>query len=265
MLKKNISLVTTRQTKEPFGVVATNLICEQHKFAAVYDRSYFFPLYLYPHTSAISLFDQEEPTDTPCSRFSNLAPEFIADFSNRLKMQFIPEGIGDLQQKIRPEYIFDYMYAVFNSVTYRIRYADFLKTNFPRLPLTSNADLFHKLCTLGKRLVSLHLMEKSGLITTSYPGRGDDIVEKVEHTQSADQPEIGRIWINKTQYFDNVPSEVWNFHVGGYQVSHKWLKDSKGRVLSFDDIRYYQKIVSALAETIIIMEQIDEAIEEHGG
>ncbi len=108
-------------------------------------------------------------------------------------------------------------------------------------------------------------MEKSGLITTSYPGRGDDIVEKVEYTQSTDQPEIGRVWINKTQYFDNVPFEVWKFHVGGYQVSHKWLKDRKGRVLSFDDIRYYQKIVAALAETTSLMSQIDETIEEHGG
>src|SRR5437763_14477226 len=108
-------------------------------------------------------------------------------------------------------------------------------------------------------------MEKSGSITTKYPESGSNIVEKVEYTHPADKSEQGQVWINKTQYFDNVPAEVWEFHLGGYQVCHKWLKDRKGRTLSFDDIKQYQRIVAALSETIILMEQIDEAIDEHGG
>jgi hypothetical protein len=84
-------------------------------------------------------------------------------------------------------------------------------------------------------------------------------------TQPTDKPEQGRVWINKTQYFDGVPSEVWEFHIGGYQVCHKWLKDRKGRALSFDDTKHYQRIVGALAETITLMEQIDETIDEHEG
>ena len=77
------------------------------------------------------------------------------------------------------------------------------------------------------------------------------------------QSEQGRIYINKEQYFEGVPPEVWNFHVGGYQVCQKWLKDRKGRTLTFEDIQHYQRVVSALAEAIELMGQIDVAIEEY--
>ncbi len=226
---------------------------------------YLAPLYLYPDTNKKGLFDTNEPSNAPGGRRPNLAPAFITDISNKLTMTFIPDGKGDLQHTFGPEDIFNYMYAVFHSPTYRERYAEFLKIDFPRLPLTSNADLFRELCKLGERLVSLHLMETSGQITTSYPETGNNVVERVEYTQTVGKPEEGRVWINKTQYFAGVPPQVWNFHVGGYQVCHKWLKDRKGRALSYDDILHYQKIVAALAETMTLMEQIDEAIEEHGG
>lgn len=108
-------------------------------------------------------------------------------------------------------------------------------------------------------------METKEAITTNYPEDGNNIVEKAEYTQPTDKSESGRVWINKTQYFKNVPPEVWEFHVGGYQVCQKWLKDRKSRTLSFDDIRHYQKIVAALAETISLMDKIDEGIDEHGG
>jgi predicted helicase len=180
-------------------------------------------------------------------------------------MAFTPDGKGDIQKTFGPEDVLDYMYAVFYSPSYRARYADFLKVDFPRLPLTSNADLFRQLCKLGERLVELHLMEKFGKVLPKYPIKGNDLVAKIEYLEPQDQPEQGRVYISKTQYFDAVPSKVWNFHVGGYQVCHKWLKDRKGRSLSFDDVQHYQRIVSALDETIQIMEQIDETIEEHGG
>ena len=91
------------------------------------------------------------------------------------------------------------------------------------------------------------------------------MVEKVEFLVADKQPEQGRVFINKTQYFDGVPQHIWEFHVGGYQVCHKWLKDRKGRVLSFDDIRHYQRVVAALAETFTLMEQVDVVIADHGG
>jgi predicted helicase len=170
------------------------------------------------------------------------------------------------------------MYAVFHSPTYRSRYAEFLKIDFPRVPLTSNVELFRELCALGEELVGLHLMEKYGPDMATYLVAGDNKVEKVRYTAPAREPspqpspsgrgsagEGGRVWINKTQYFDGVPPEVWEFHIGGYQVCEKWLKDRKGRQLSFDDVKHYQHIVSALAETIHIMAAIDRTIDTHGG
>jgi hypothetical protein len=38
----------------------------------------------------------------------------------------------------------------------------------------------------------------------------------------------------------------------------KWLKDRKGRVLSYEDIQHYQKIIVALAETDRLMKEIDK-------
>jgi REP element-mobilizing transposase RayT len=163
-----------------------------------------------------------------------------------------------------PEDIFDYMYAVFHSPTYRSRYAEFLKIDFPRLPLTSKLELFRELCALGEELVGLHLMEKHAPIFTKYPVAGDNRVEKVRYTEPGQGAPTGRVWINKEQYFDNVPPEVWEFHIGGYQVCEKWLKDRKGRQLSYDDLTHYQHIVSALAETIRIMAEIDKTINTHG-
>jgi predicted helicase len=215
--------------------------------------SYVAPLYIYPDNNHKGLFDLETPTNVPGSRHSNLSPAFIKDFSTKLKMCFIPDGKGDLQQTFGPEDIFNYMYAVFHSPTYRERYAEFLKIDFPRLPLTSNTNLFRDLCKLGDRLVELHLMEQFGKATTKYPVSGDNVVEKIDHTQPANAPEQGRVWINKTQYIEGVPPEVWGFHIGGYQICQKWLKDRKGRKLSLNDIMHYQHMVAALAETITLM------------
>ena len=165
-----------------------------------------------------------------------------------------------------PEDIFHYIYAILHSPTYRARYAEFLKIDFPRLPLTSNVKLFRALCALGGELVALHLMESPTLdkLITRFPERGDNRVEQVRYVEPATQ-QPGRVYINQGQYFEGVPPEVWTFHVGGYQVLEKWLKDRKGRQLSFDDLLHYQKIVVALRETLRLMGEIDQSIEGQGG
>ncbi len=259
----NLGLVTTRQTREPFAALAVNKVCGQHKIVATYDGSSVFPVYLYPDRNKKGLFDTNESSNALGGRFPNLAPSFISVLTDHLNLEFIPDGKGDLQKTFGPEDTFNFIYAIFYSPSYRTRYAEFLKTDFPRLPLTSNADLFRQLCKLGERLVGLHLMERYGTALPMYPEEGNNKVEKVEYRAVKDQP--GRVYINKTQYFEGVSSEVWNFYVGGYQVCHKWLKDRKERALSYEDIKHYQRMVAALAETIILMEQIDEAIEDQGG
>lgn len=180
-------------------------------------------------------------------------------------MTFVPDGRGDRLKTFGPEDVFHYMYAVFHSPAYRSRYAEFLKIDFPRLPLTSDADLFRSLCDLGRELAALHLMEKHPASATRFPITGDATVEAVRYTEPGQGMDAGRVWINKAQYFEGVPPEIWAFHVGGYQVCQKWLKDRKGRQLTYDDITHYQRIVAALGETIRLMAEIDRIIDAHGG
>ena len=187
-------------------------------------------------------------------RRPNLNPEFIKAFSEKLGLKFVEDGKGDLKETFGPEDIFNYAYAVFHSPTYRTRYAEFLKIDFPRLPLTSDKELFKALAEKGAELVSLHLMESPALnnLITKYPVSGSNAVEKVSYDENNQ-----RVYINKTQYFEGVPPEVWNFHIGGYQVCQKWLKDRKGRTLTYDELTHYQKIIVALKETIRLMAEID--------
>jgi hypothetical protein len=163
---------------------------------------------------------------------------------------------------LTPEDIFNYAYAVFHSPGYRKRYAEFLKIDFPRLPLTESLDLFKELGRLGGELVALHLLESKLLEKprTTFISSKSQKVEKVSYKE-------GVVFFDKAQTtgFKGVPENVWNFHIGGYQVCEKWLKDRKGRTLSDDDIAHYHKIVISLQETIRLMTEIDQVIEKHGG
>jgi predicted helicase len=219
-----------------------------------------FPLYLYQANKG-DLFEKVVPNDKSGERHPNLATEFVADISKRLKLAFVPDGMGDLKKTFGPEDVLHYSYAVFYSPAYRRRYAEFLKGDFPRLPLTSDTVLFRKLCALGEELVGLHLMERLPAPQARYPITGDNRVENVRYTEPVNN-EPGRVWINANQYFDNVPPRVWDYHIGGYQVCQKWLKDRKGRQLSYDDLTHYRGIVAALGRTIELQAEIDKAIGE---
>jgi predicted helicase len=209
-----------------------------------------FPLYLYPAADEL---------DASVGRRPNINPEFLKALAEKLELsQAGPHG---LPQGVTPEDVFHYAYAVFHSPTYRARYAEFLKIDFPRLPLTDNRDLFFRLAALGGELVALHLMESPKLndLITGFPVKGTDTVEKVQYND-----QDGRVWINPTQYFGGVPAEIWNFHIGGYRVCEKWLKDRKGRKLTYQDTRHYQQIIVALNETIRLMTEIDAVIRQYG-
>jgi len=197
----------------------------------------------------------------------NLAPVFIADAVSRLDLQWIAGGEGDLRQTIGPEDIFTYIYALLHSPAYRARYAPFLRHDFPRIPFTSNLALFRALRDVGKKLVRLHLMEGKERPITCYPYhiKGNQRVERVRYAPGAEDETKGCVWINTTQYFENVPRAAWAMHIGGYQVCLKWLKDRKGRTLSVEEMAHYQQIVAILAETARLMEEIDRTIEDEGG
>lgn len=200
-----------------------------------------------------------------------------------------------------PDLIMAYVYAILNSTTYRQRYTEFLRLDFPRIPLTRDEALYSRLSDLGARLIDLHLLkaqalEASGVsypvpgvneVEKGYPKfvldsrfrgkdaaqthlRGNDTaqqypLEKDEILHFVQNDEQGRVYINPTQCFDSIPLEAWNFHIGGYQVLEKWLKDRRGRILTAADREHYRKVVKAIVETVRIMGEIDQTINKFGG
>jgi type I restriction-modification system DNA methylase subunit len=259
---KNLALITSRMTKgETFHhVQVTNTISEAIVMSPnTSNNGFVFPIYIYPETGLRqrSFFENAGNERTP-----NISEKFIVEVTKVLGLKFIPNAMGDLRKTFGAEDIFHYMYAVFHSPTYRSRYAEFLKLDFPRMPLTSNVTLFCQLCGLGKELVALHLLEASVLNKpiAKFKGKGDNVVAK-GHPKYQD----GVVLVNASQGFEGMPEDVWEFHIGGYQVCSKWLKDRRGRKLSAEDIAHYQKVVVALKETIRLMKEVDEVIESHGG
>ena len=266
---RNLALLATRQvTAPPFNhVLVTRLVSEMKTCS--HDRgTNCFPLYLRDESSNLR-------------------------FGNGMRLNFTPGFLGALSQALQithtqddgvptgltPEDIFHYAYAVLHSPGYRGRYAEFLKTEFPRLPLTGNLELFRALARLGGELTALHLLESPKLAhaTTQFcssHGTDGSHGKHSSHDSHASHPVVEKptwshdtVWVDKAQTtgFQGVREEVWNFHIGGYQVCAKWLKDRKGRTLTKDDLAHYQKIVVALSETIRLMAEIDAVIEQHGG
>lgn len=183
---------------------------------------------------------------------------------------------GEPGKSIGPRDLFDYIYAVLHSPAYRARYADYLKSDFARIPLPGSRAVFEALVPLGTELVALHLLDAEALPIlkdpkgTRFAGSGE---ARVAHKPEYDA-KLGRVAISATRWFESVPQVAWDFHVGGYQPAQKWLKDraarggkkaSDGRVLTDDDILHYRRMIIALTRTAELMPQVDVIVERHGG
>jgi len=204
---------------------------------------YHFPLYLYPAADRKHLFDHYESSE----RQPNLTPKLIAALT---------EAYGRAPS---PEEVFCYIYAILHAPTYRERYAEFLRTEFPRLPFTTKEELFVQLAAFGKRLADLHLLTSSQLDppTCRFDGEGGSVVAKTKAQGFRFDADEQRMYINKTQYFGPIPLQIYEFRIGGYQVCDKWLKDRKERRLDLNDVRTYCRIVTAIGLTHTIQEQIE--------
>lgn len=254
MLHANVALLSARiQATGAFDAVFVSKFLVEMKTAESSRSCTVFPLYLADDHNS-----RQAELSGNGSR-PNLNPKVLFSWAQKLGVKV--EGDFGLPACLSPEGIFNYVYAVFHSPGYRSRYAEFLKIDFPHIPLTSSLELFHSLAQLGSELVALHLLEfpKLNVFITRFVGVGDNSIPKKPTWKD------NAVWINPNQRFESVPENVWNFHIGGYQVCEKWLKDRKGRTLSDDDITHYQRIVVALNETIRIMAEIDRVIDDHGG
>ncbi|MBX7135823.1 MAG: N-6 DNA methylase [Fimbriimonadaceae bacterium] len=232
---ENLLLLTTRQTKDQWNALCTQLLCA-HKSASRFDITFAFPLWLYP----------DDALDLSAARCSNLREEFVCSLP----------GSPD------PEQVFSYIYAVLHSPSYRERYAQHLRSAFPRLPSTANERLFRTLAEKGGRLVGLHARgSRPAVALPRFPVEGTNMIDVTPSFKA------GRVWINARQYFEGVPEAAWTMQFGGYTVASKWLADRKDRdpPLSFSEILTYQTLIGVLVETMQLMGEIDVAIEEAGG
>ena len=259
--RPSVGLMFSRNTKHNYysNVYVTRHIADRHCL----EEANVAPLYI--------PVDEGFVATEALSNLSSRARDAVAKIGLRLTQ----EAHGDLATCCGAQDLLSYVYAVLHSNTYRERYAGFLKIDFPRIPLAGNVDLFGRLVAVGRKLIAVHLLESPTVdkLITTYSGPDNPSVGRVGWSH-------GNVWLDArranarqghrateagTIGFQGVPEEVWDLHIGGYQVCHKWLKDRKGGTLSGEDVAHYQKIVVALKETIGMMAEIDAVIEDHGG
>lgn len=246
--KDNFGLMTCRQsiTKTWEHVSLTRQIVDDSRVSnRTKERGYLFMLYTYPQE------ERQITIDGTSHRTPNLNLAIVDQIAKGLGLTFTPEK-EEAPSTFAPIDLLDYIYAVLHSPSYRQKYAEFLKIDFPRIPYPTDKETFWKLVKLGGELRQLHLLESPLLdrARVTYPVAGSNQVDKVHY-------EDGKVFINATQYFDGVPQSAWEFYIGGYQPAQKWLKDRKSRTLTYDDVKHYQRIVVALTETERIMSEID--------
>lgn len=230
-----------------FKVLVTSGITDKTLLSSK-DNTNVFPLYIY----------KENMGKEECIvNFNTEIYERIAKGLNYYacaESNVLIDPTSDYNGVLYPQDLFDYIYAVLHSPSYRERYKEFLKIDFPRIPYPTDWEKFRDLAEQGEELRQLHLMEELPSKTgVTFPVAGSLQVDCYRWQDN-------RVYINAEQYFDGVPESAWNFYIGGYQPAQKWLKDRKGMTLSFEDVKHYGRIIYVLQQTERIMQEIDEII-----
>ena len=245
----NIAMVVGKQCVDDWKYAFITDSVTNFNYIATAGRlgaGYVFPLYVYKANMG-----QEERV----VNFNKELYDRIAQGLNYLPCyddNILVDPTSEYNGVLYPQDLFDYIYAVLHSPSYRERYKEFLKIDFPRIPYPTDWERFRDLVEKGEELRQLHLMEdmpsKTGI---TFPVAGSLQVD-CYHWQE------NRVYINAEQYFDGVPESAWQFFIGGYQPAQKWLKDRKGMTLSFDDVKHYGCIIYVLQQTERIMQEIDK-------
>ena len=246
LLKSNLGLIVNRQSRLLFSPFVTNKPLGQHCILDPREGSYATPLYLYFD----NLGEEERIVNFNKDIYDSIAKglNYLPCYDDNVLVDPTSEYNGVLY----PQDLFDYIYAVLHSPSYRERYKEFLKIDFPRIPYPTDWEKFRNLAEKGEELRQLHLMEDLPHSTgVSFPIGGTSQVDCYRWEQN-------RVYINSEQYFEGVPESAWNFYIGGYQPAQKWLKDRKDMTLSFEDVKHYQQIIYVLQQTGRLMNEIDE-------
>ena len=228
-----------------FKVLVTSGVTDKTLLSSK-DNTNVFPLYLYKE----NMGEEERIVNFNKDLYDKIAKglNYLPCYDDNVCVDLISDYNGVLY----PQDLFDYIYAVLHSPSYRERYKEFLKIDFPRIPYPTDWEKYRDLVEKGKELRQLHLMEDLPILTgVSFPQAGTLQVDCYRWQEN-------RVYINSEQYFEGVPESAWNFFIGGYQPAQKWLKDRKGMTLSFEDVKHYQQIIYVLQQTERIMQDIDK-------
>ena len=288
-LNIGLCLIRINSRDEELTIFVTDKITDKTILSSK-DNANVFPLYLYP-TEDSSTPSLQLSAQNTARRKPNLDETIWHKIDACLVESMDPIEASPLQgdnfsHKTSPEQIFDYIYGVLHTPSYRERYKEFLKIDFPRIPYPQNAEEFNRIAAIGGKLRKLHLMQEIPQpLTVLFNTPGDNMVSEVRYevdpigmeslqgdkwverhsgaTNGSDRihdyvGKVGKVFINKTQYFENVPELAWNFFIGGYQPAQKWLKDRKNRTLTYDDIEHYRKIIAILVETHNLMQELEK-------
>ena len=247
----NIAMVVGKQCVDDWKYAFITDSVTNFNYIATAGRlgaGYVFPLYLYKE----NLGKKERIVNLNKELYDRIAKglNYLPCYDDNVLI----DPISDYNGVLYPQALFDYIYAVLHSPSYRERYKEFLKIDFPRIPYPTDWEKFRDLAELGEELRQLHLMEdlpsKTGV---TFPVAGSLQVDCYRWQDN-------RVYINAEQYFDGVPESAWNFYIGGYQPAQKWLKDRKGMTLSFEDVKHYGRIIYVLQQTERIMQEIDDIV-----
>ena len=257
-----LCLIRINSRDEGLTVFITDKITDKTILSSK-DNANVFPLYLYPTENEANLGEQRKPNlDETIWRKIDACLEG----DSRLRGNDNQKKCGNDNQEehaTTPEQVFDYIYGVLHTPSYREYYREFLKIDFPRIPYPKNAEEFNRIAAVGEKLRKLHLMQEIPQpLTVSFNIPGDNVVSEVRYEKEipdrVGEDKVGKVFINKSQCFENVPELAWNFYIGGYQPAQKWLKDRKNRTLTYDDIEHYRKIIAILIETHNLMQELEK-------
>ncbi|KPL80281.1 type ISP restriction/modification enzyme [Herpetosiphon geysericola] len=272
--KENLCLLVANQMQDDMAYThffVSELVTIDRTFRCSRGAAIVLPLYNYENPSKpneVSMFDK--------TRKSSFKLDYINIVCQKLRLTWIDDGKGDQDATLGPEDLFHYIYAIFHSAIYRDRYIEFLETDYPHIPLTTNKTLFFSLIQLGSELVDYHLLRLPGSGGVggnggskklarpkseglSFPIDGNNEVDVIRYNASNDE-ELGEVWINSNQKFIGIDQETWDMEIAGYHPLENWLKERENRTLSMNDIVHFMRMVISLKETRRIIDEIDAAI-----
>ncbi len=243
--KENLGLIVIRNNRDNSDTFFITKGLADKTVISPKDNASVFPLYIYKE----NMGEEERIVNFNKDLYERIAKglNYLPCYDDNVLVDPTSEYNGVLY----PQDLFDYIYAVLHSPSYRERYKEFLKIDFPRIPYPTDWEKFRDLAEKGEELRQLHLMENLPNSTgISFPQAGSLQVDCYRWQDN-------RVYINSEQYFEGVPESAWNIFIGGYQPAQKWLKDRKGMILSFEDVKHYQHIIYVLQQTERIMNEID--------